>query len=57
MEPSIRRNGRIVILFPFFIRRKAEEKEKSYYYVGSAVAVDDAHESVNIAETEPNQRS
>ena len=35
---------------PIFIRRKAEEKEKSYYYVGSAVAVDDAHESVNIAD-------
>lgn len=35
---------------PIFIRRKAEEKEKSYYYVGSSIAVDDSHESVNIAD-------
>lgn len=32
---------------PVFIRRKAEEQEKSYYFVGSAVALDDVRESVN----------
>ena len=32
---------------PIFIRRKAEEQEKSYYFVGNAVALDDVRESVN----------
>ena len=35
---------------PIFIRRKAEEQEKSYYFVGSAVALDDVHASVNPGE-------
>ncbi len=35
---------------PVFIRRKAEEQEKSYYFVGSAVALDDVRESVNRSE-------
>lgn len=35
---------------PVFIRRKAEEQEKSYYFVGSAVALDDVHASVNPGE-------
>ena len=32
---------------PIFIRRKAEEQEKSYYFVGDAVALGDVRESVN----------
>ena len=32
---------------PIFIRRKAEEQEKSYYFVGNAVALDNVRESVN----------
>lgn len=35
---------------PIFIRRKAEEQEKSYYFVGSAVALDDVRASVNPGE-------
>ena len=35
---------------PVFIRRKAEEQEKSYYFVDSAVALDDVRESVNRSE-------
>ena len=35
---------------PIFIRRKAEEQEKSYYFVGSAVGLDDVRESVNRSE-------
>ncbi len=35
---------------PVFIRRKAEEQKKSYYFVGSAVALDDVRESVNRSE-------
>lgn len=35
---------------PAFIRRKAEEQEKSYYFVDSAVALDDVRESVNRSE-------
>ena len=35
---------------PVFIRRKAEEQEKSYYFVGNAVALDDVRESVNRSE-------
>lgn len=35
---------------PVFIRRKTEEQEKSYYFVGNAVALDDVRESVNRSE-------
>lgn len=35
---------------PIFIRRKAEEKETSYYFVGNAVSLHDVHESVNVGE-------
>lgn len=35
---------------PAFIRRKAEEQEKSYYFVGSAVALDDVRASANPGE-------
>ena len=35
---------------PIFIRRKAEEQEKSYYFVGNAIALDDVRESTNRGE-------
>ena len=35
---------------PIFIRRKAEEKETSYYFVGNAASLHDVHESVNLGE-------
>ena len=35
---------------PIFIRRKAEEKETSYYFVGNAASLHDVRESVNLGE-------
>lgn len=35
---------------PIFIRRKAEEKETSYYFVGNAASLHDVRESVNVGE-------
>lgn len=49
VRAGIRKCARIRAL-SVFIRRKAEEQEKSYYFVGSAVALDDVRESVNRSE-------
>ncbi len=50
MERNILRNGRIAILCRFSSGVKPREQEKSYYFVGSAVALDDVRESVNRSE-------